>query len=113
MQAEEDKLSLEEIAELQDVEHVVLAIEDKYGFLVTDEYARDLIAFVDAAPWEITPARTEAIREGILAMHLCEGEFSSDFKAGIAILGEMIGAQAQEDPYPYPYRGTRGDQAGL
>ncbi len=36
------------IAEGKNVEQVKRAILGKYGFLVTDEYARDLIAFVDA-----------------------------------------------------------------
>ena len=43
-----------ELTKSKDIEHVKNDIHDKYGFWVTDEYARDLIAFVDALTQEMT-----------------------------------------------------------
>lgn len=41
------------IAKMNDVERVKSAIYDKYGFWVTPEYARDLIAFVEMLAQEM------------------------------------------------------------
>lgn len=55
MQAKKDKVTspIVAIVKLEDAELVKTAIHEKYGFWPTDEYARDLIAFVEMLAQEM------------------------------------------------------------